>query len=530
MNEQYDAIVVGAGLAGLTSAAYLSKAGYRTLLCEKGQKPGGLVGTFWHQGFAFDTGIRAVENSGVLFPMLKQLGITLDLVPNRISVGIEDKVILIDSKDSVDAYCDLLQSLYPDNREEVEAIFGQIKLIMKYMEVQYGIDNPIFMDMMKDQQYLFKKVMPWLVRYALTVPKITKLNGPVTGFLQRYTRNKSLIDIIAQHFFHETPAYFALSYLHLYLDYHYPRGGTGSLVNSLVDLIKTHQGEIRCNTEIASIDAGKKVLTDTEGRQYPYRRLVWAADLNTLYRLVDRDALPAGDVKQAIQDRAQLLEGKTGNDSIFSVFMGVNLDKEYFANRCTAHFFYTPSRTGQSAAGPIPAGEDRAAVEAWLEKFFQLTTYEISIPVLRDSSLAPEGKTGLIVSVLFDYNLTRQVADQGWYDDFKALCEKAIIRVLDESVFPGLKDSIQTMFSSTPLTLAKLTGNHEGAITGWAFSNQPVPAESRLPKILNAVKTPIPGVYQAGQWTYSPSGLPVSLITGKIAADQAIKDLKKGKA
>jgi len=47
---------------------------------------------------------------------------------------------------------------------------------------------------------------------------------------------------------------------------------------------------------------------------------------------------------------------------------------------------------------------------------------------------------------------------------------------------------------------------------------------------MNAVKTPIPGVYQAGQWTYSPSGLPVSLITGKIAADQAIRDLKKGKA
>ena len=51
-----------------------------------------------------------------------------------------------------------------------------------------------------------------------------------------------------------------------------------------------------------------------------------------------------------------------------------------------------------------------------------------------------------------------------------------------------------------------------------------------LPRIMNAVKTPIPGVYQAGQWTYSPSGLPIALLTGKIAADQAIKDLKKGKA
>ena len=56
-----------------------------------------------------------------------------------------------------------------------------------------------------------------------------------------------------------------------------------------------------------------------------------------------------------------------------------------------------------------------------------------------------------------------------------------------------------------------------------------MPAESRLPKILNAIKHPVPGVYQAGQWTYSPSGLPISILTGKLAADQVIKDLPKVK-
>lgn len=35
MNREYDAIVVGAGMAGLTSAAYLSRQGLNTLLCEK---------------------------------------------------------------------------------------------------------------------------------------------------------------------------------------------------------------------------------------------------------------------------------------------------------------------------------------------------------------------------------------------------------------------------------------------------------------------------------------------------------------
>jgi phytoene dehydrogenase-like protein len=141
--------------------------------------------------------------------------------------------------------------------------------------------------------------------------------------------------------------------------------------------------------------------------------------------------------------------------------------------------------------------------------------------------MAPARKTGLIVSFLFDYKLTRQIEIQGWYTEFIDLCEQTIIQVLGRTIFPGLEPSIQHVFSSTPITMKKLTGNLEGAITGWAFSNNPVPTENRLIKILDSVKTPIPGVYQVGQWTFSPSGFPVSLLTGKVAADRVIKDLKQ---
>ena len=78
-------------------------------------------------------------------------------------------------------------------------------------------------------------------------------------------------------------------------------------------------------------------------------------------------------------------------------------------------------------------------------------------------------------------------------------------------------------FTSTPLTLQKVAGTTDGAITGWSFTNHPMPAENRLIRIANAVNTPIPNVHQAGQWTYSPSGFPVALITGKLAADKINK-------
>jgi phytoene dehydrogenase-like protein len=517
----YDAIVVGGGIAGLTAAAYLARAGCSILLCEKENACGGLINSFERDGFTYDGGIRAMENSGVMLTMLRHLGLDIPLVKNHISLGIEERVIHIESENNIVEYQDLLTKLYPESSKEIGEIIAKTREIMHYMEVQYGIDNPIFLNIKKDQAYLMKVILPWIVKYALTVRKITALNVPVLDFLKRYTQNQSLLDIISQHFFHETPAFFALSYLKLYLDYYYPLGGTGKFIERMVDFIINHQGRISTHTEITQVDPEKRLLTDQKGNTYHYHQLIWAADLKTLYRLINLENIASEPIKKKVANRRAEIVDKTGNDSIFTLFLAVDLDKNYFASKANEHFFYTPSRTGQSAAGPLPIHADRTAIEQWLQRFFALTTYEISCPVMRDDSLAPKGKTGLIVSVLFDYQLTRYIEEMGWYDIFKSTCEDHIIHTLDASIYPGLKGAVLQRFSSTPVTMAKLTGNTDGAITGWAFSNHPIPAESRLPKIL------LPGIFQAGQWTYSPSGLPVSILTGKLAADQAIKEIKK---
>lgn len=522
----YDAIVVGGGIAGLTAAAFLSRAGCNTLICEKERACGGLVNTFERDGFIFDGGVRAIENSGVVFPMLRQLGLDIEFVKNHISIGIEDQVIWIKSEEDVVDYQTLLSNLYPESTHEISEIIAQIRKIMHYMKVQYGINNPIFLDMKKDRDYMVKVVLPWILKYALTVRKISALNYPVVDFLKRYTQNQSLLDIISQHFFQETPAFFALSYLKLYLDYYYPLGGTGKFIEKMIAFIESHQGQISPKTEITMVDPQKRIVTDTHGNIYQYRRLIWAADQKLFYRIINLENIAKEEVKNAIKIRQTEIADKLGNDSVYTVFLAVNLDKSYFSSKASEHFFYTPNKSGQSLAGPPPIHAGRAEIEKWLEAFFTLTTYEISCPVMRDNSLAPAGKTGLIISVLFDYQLTKHIEERGWYEDFKTFCETCILNTLGASIYPGIKDSILFKFSSTPLTMAKVAGNSEGAITGWAFYNHPIPAENRIHKILNAIKTPVPGVFQAGQWTYSPAGLPISILTGKLAADKVIKELR----
>mgnify|MGYP003797427591 CR=1 FL=1 len=53
-----------------------------------------------------------------------------------------------------------------------------------------------------------------------------------------------------------------------------------------------------------------------------------------------------------------------------------------------------------------------------------------------------------------------------------------------------------------------------------------MPAENRFKRIAGAIRTPIEDIYQCGQWTFSPSGLPVSILTGKLAADAVRRALK----
>lgn len=525
----YDAIVVGGGAAGLTAAAFLAKSGYSILLCEKEKKLGGLINAFTRNGFVYDGGIRAMENSGVLFPMLKQLDLDIEFVRNNISIGIEDRVIQVTSVGSIEDYQNLLTHFYPQSTDEIAVIIEQIKKIMHYMEIQYGIDNPAFLDMKKDREYMLKAIVPWMFKFALTAPKIAALNQPVVDFLKRYTQNQALLDNISQHFFQKTPAFFALSYLKLYLDYYYPLGGTGTVVEELEDLITENGGEIRTDTQITSVDPTSQQILDAHGNQFSYHHLVWAADLKALYRSIEIENIPEPKIRQAIVERKQSLADKTGNDSVLTLFLALDLDPSYFSKIASEHFFYTPKREGQSSAGPIPHGKDRTEIEPWLREFLELTTYEIACPVMRDPTLAPPGKTGLVVSLLFDYPLTEHIQQSGWYQEFKALCETRILEVLDQSIYPGIQAAVIEKFSSTPLTMQRYTGNTDGAITGWSFTNHPMPAEHRLPKIFSATDTPIPNVVQAGQWTYSPSGFPIALLTGKLASDRIIKELNKSR-
>ncbi|HEX4951636.1 MAG TPA: NAD(P)/FAD-dependent oxidoreductase [Blastocatellia bacterium] len=67
--------IVGGGIAGLTAAAYLARAGHTVTVLEKAHTPGGRARTETKQGFSFNFGPHALYRNGAGVKILAELGV-----------------------------------------------------------------------------------------------------------------------------------------------------------------------------------------------------------------------------------------------------------------------------------------------------------------------------------------------------------------------------------------------------------------------------------------------------------------------
>lgn len=74
--EHTDVAIVGGGLAGLTAACYLARAGRRVTVFEQAAEPGGRASTQISDGFAFNRGVHALYSGGAASAVLHELGVS----------------------------------------------------------------------------------------------------------------------------------------------------------------------------------------------------------------------------------------------------------------------------------------------------------------------------------------------------------------------------------------------------------------------------------------------------------------------
>jgi len=521
-------VIVGGGIAGLTAGIHAAKAGFSVTLIEKNDTCGGLVNSFVRDGFLFDGGTRALE--GFLFPLLKGTDIELDYVHTPVSIGIEDSIILIkDAEAGIAQYRALLERLYPESIDEIGRIFKPIAKMGRFLRSVNKI-----LGKKKGLAGFITEKLPGIGGLLANLGVLINMNVPMETYFHKVLRvtNQSLQDIILQHFFKGTPAFFALGYLYLYPDYVYARGGTGTLALVAEKRAREAGVDIHTGRSIVQVMPDEKRVIDEKGDQYRYDHLIWAADLRTLYKNLEETRIPAAARESFTTEREKILKAK-GAESIFTLFLAVDEDPAYFSAKSSSHLFFTPSRKG---LGAVVREEQeyilqnwdtlsRDEIYRWIERLIRLNTFEVAIPVLKDPAAAPAHQTGLIISCLFEYEVVKRAKEANWYDELKEFVANRVIALFSEGLYPGLDKKILFKIIATPLTIEEIGGSSEGSVIGWSMK-EPVPITASMLKMPEAVNTAIPSVYKAGQWTLSPAGIPTAVMTGHLAV-QAIRRVVK---
>ena len=149
----YDAIIIGAGIAGLVCAAFLAKCGKKVLLVEQHFIPGGYCTSFKRKGFTFDAAVHHIGGCGkwsVVGRCLKTLGIEMDFYPLDPMDHLNFPNFSIEIPADLDEYLTRLQERYPSEKDNIKDFFQDF---IKLYRATFNNEKSQIIDKYKDQTY-----------------------------------------------------------------------------------------------------------------------------------------------------------------------------------------------------------------------------------------------------------------------------------------------------------------------------------------------------------------------------------------
>jgi phytoene dehydrogenase-like protein len=140
-----------------------------------------------------------------------------------------------------------------------------------------------------------------------------------------------------------------------------------------------------------------------------------------------------------------------------------------------------------------------------------------------DPSLAPKGKSVLIMTLDTTYDYWQRIYGRTIYDHEQIQEADMLIDLLEE-FYPGIKADIEFVDVATPLSYERYTGNWQGSISGWLLTTQ------TLPMMIRGMRNTLPGLkdfYMTGQWVEPGGSLPIVAMSGRNIIQQICVEDKK---
>ena len=177
-------VIIGGGLSGLCAGAYLVRDGFDVAIFEQSEHTGGYFRSFHRSGFMFDAGLKAVENAGMLIPMLKQLNIekSVNLHKSKTALVLQDEFIELSDSRDIFRFYDALAEHFPDQRNGLKALLKEADKIAAWVNLAVTAPNPLFIP----QKNMIPSLIKWLA-----------INFPA---LINFRRTYSLLDVPMEKF------------------------------------------------------------------------------------------------------------------------------------------------------------------------------------------------------------------------------------------------------------------------------------------------------------------------------------------
>jgi phytoene dehydrogenase-like protein len=519
LNDFYDGVIIGGGLAGLSAGAYIVRDGHSLCVCEQADQIGGYFRSFSREGFFFDAGLKAVENAGMLLPMLQQLKLDkkVNLHKSISAMVLADDFIVLKTPRDIHTFYAHLGQHFPDQQPGLKALEKESEKISQWVNVMVTLPNPLF----EEPQQMLGRLPAWLFHNLPALFNFRRtqalLEAPLTGFLGRYLSNPDLIRILGQLYFGGTPALFGLGYSKIYLDYYYPEKGMQSLTDVLGDYIIEKGGHIQTGARVTKIiiKKGQAIGVELEnGRIIRSKYVISASDMKRTFL----DLVEPQDLKADF--RLRIEKAEIGESSV-CVFLATDIPPEKLPVQGCPHFYVHPDYGGIEA------------IDRMKDDFFSHTPVEMSIPVLNNPALAPPGKSGIIISALAKSGFSREWETQAGKitPAYYALKEKVADQLIGiaQKVIPDLYQHILFRQIATPYTYSRYTLNSSGSICGWTYDRQTTFHRKGTAGMGSSMLTPIQNLLQAGHWTVYPGGAPVCILSGRLASAYLHRHISKMK-
>ncbi len=500
--KQWDAIVVGAGLGGLSCAAALAKKGLKVAILEKEKKVGGFATKFSRKAgkdikYEFDYSLqicKALHEGGILRTILKDIGVfdNLDIKHLDTFVSVKFPDFEIDIAMGCSAFQEQLVELVPDEKEGIEKLFNTIKkLDEESTAIQENPPDGLGPDEFAEKYPLFNKYLTassddFLADYVQN-PKISAMINQFTAvFGLPPNRMSAVIYIPIVMKLISDPNY-------------YIQGGGYSLSLALRDAIVKYKGDLFLGNEVERIiiEDGKCAGVKTKkGDIFKAPFIVCNAAAPVVFeKMIDSSVV---DTEYLNQIRTPEIDCST----IVGLFglKGTAEEIGYDKNMTIIGSYDLNTEFDRLMAGEYKGGQ------------FSLINNTVVNP-----GDTPEGRT--ILQLLMNCDGKQWCGlDKEVYKKKKAeLTEILIDRVAE--LIPDVRERIEVVVVATPHTVERYTSNPNGTVFG--YRNTPTGHSIFRPN----PETPVTGLYLAGAWGFQGSGYVPAIISG-VSTAQMILDKK----